>query len=74
MSRDRYAARMAAQGYQRPGERPACRNCAHSAEVQGMRRRTADEPMDCRLGGFLVSPMGICDRHELGGSMQRRPT
>lgn len=64
MSKDRFAARMSAQGYQRPGERAACRNCAHAVEVAlGTRRFTPWPPLDCRLGGFLVAPMGICPQH-----------
>lgn len=64
MSRDRYSMSKLAQGYTGPEGRPGCRDCAHAAEVAGRERRSAWDPMDCRLGAFLVHPWGICDRHQ----------
>ncbi len=62
MSRERIMQRQHAQGYLSPALRPGCRNCVHAAEPPDQLRRLGD-PMECRLGRFLVSPGGVCDHH-----------
>lgn len=65
MPGDRYATRKLAQGYQSPLDRPACRNCAHRGQPAPCRGGGSAVAYDCRLGRFLVSPGGICPRHEI---------
>lgn len=64
MTRDYYTVRKAMQGYQSPWQRPACRTCVHGTEIMGRERRSPHDAMQCRLGGFHVSPLGICPSHE----------
>lgn len=66
MSKSRFDARKAAQGYKSLDARSGCRNCTHGAEITGRVRRSPWEPMDCRLGAFWVSPFGICNHFKPG--------
>jgi len=58
----RLVAKHAQVGYQVPGERPGCRNCAHIAEtcVPYVAPRWV-----CDLHGFEVTSGGICPSHKL---------
>jgi hypothetical protein len=64
----RLVAKHAQVGYQTPGERPGCRNCAHFEVVRHespvIAPRTA-----CTLHDLEVTSGGICNSHKL----QRKP-
>lgn len=51
-----------AQGYLAPSQRDGCRSCAHRSETAIQLEFGAS--YECQLGGFLVSPGGICPRHQ----------
>lgn len=64
----RLVAKHAQVGYQTPGDRPGCRNCAHFEQVRH------DSPIiaprqACTKHGLEVTSGGICHDHQL----QRRP-
>ena len=64
----RLVAKHAQVGYQTPGDRPGCRNCAHFEVVRHdspvIAPRTA-----CTLHDLEVTSGGICNSHKL----QRKP-
>ncbi|SFE32878.1 hypothetical protein [Paracidovorax konjaci] len=64
----RLVAKHSQVGYQTPGDRPGCRNCAHFEVVRHdspiIAPRTA-----CRLHDLEVTSGGICNSHKL----QRKP-
>jgi hypothetical protein len=67
MSADRVAARRAyrraAQGYLTPSQRPGCNDCRHCGP-QSYTFNDGRSARHCALGGFFVSPGGICKHHQ----------
>lgn len=60
--------RQAAMAFRNAGARPACRNCKHGQQVYVERMPPYDRAgWECTKGGFKVSAMAICDKHELKG-------
>ena len=57
--------RQAAMGFQNPGQRSGCRDCKHFEQVTAEREPPYDTAgWECKLGGFKVSAMAICSKHE----------
>lgn len=60
-----HASRKAAQGYRAPGAREGCRNCCYSRSSTST---YSNGPLlHCVLGRFVVSPSGICPKHQPAG-------
>lgn len=55
--RDKFQTAKAAQAYVGALERPRCETCKHCAECYGSSQQ-------CRIGGFLVTRYGHCQRWE----------
>lgn len=56
--------KQALQGYTPTMQRTACRNCAQGHEVLAERMPPYDtNSWQCRLGGFRVSAMAICNQY-----------
>lgn len=53
---------IAVMGYQRPNERDCCKNCDHHRQEQSdaVGQRAGDIRHTCAVGGFVVSPFGVC--------------
>lgn len=49
------------QGFIPAQSRPSCQGCAH---VSRMVHGTGNVGLQCMKGGFFVTPMGVCERHE----------
>ena len=64
MALDQFTARNLSQGYQPPAQRDGCRNCRHCSWAP---RGFGEGTYSCKLGGFFVSPRGICSKHQLAG-------
>ncbi len=63
----RLVAKHAQVGYQTPGDRPGCRNCAHFDQLQ--RQSVAGFAQICSKHAIEVTSGGICNSHKL----QRKP-
>lgn len=59
----RLVAKHAQVGYQTPGERPGCRNCAHFDHLQ--RQSSSGTAQICSLHELEVTSGGICNSHKL---------
>ena len=49
------------QGFVPAQRRPSCQSCAHAHR---MVHGNSNVGLQCMLGGFFVTPMGVCERHE----------
>ena len=57
--------RQAAMDFQSAGQRSGCRDCKHGKQVIVDRMPPYDTAgWECKLGGFKVSAMAICSKHE----------
>ena len=70
MGRDRFQQRRSALGYQAPAEREGCRSCRHRS-AEALSFDGGRIAYDCRLGGFLVVPGGICREYQQAGIAAR---
>lgn len=64
MQKGRFDQRRTGQGYKAPAERDGCRNCRHCSWAP---RGFGEGTYSCKLGGFFVSPRGICNNHQPAG-------
>lgn len=64
MQKGRFDQRRTGQGYKAPAERDGCRNCRYCSWAP---RGFGEGTYSCKLGGFFVSPRGICDHHQPAG-------
>lgn len=62
MVKNLYASRRADQGYLSPSQREGCRSCADRSAA-GLRLDRDFDAYECLLGGFIVSPGGICPHY-----------
>ena len=67
MALDQFTARKLSQGYQPPAQRDGCRNCAHRSAAALGADPDGRIAFNCKLGGFFVSPRGICNNHQPAG-------
>lgn len=49
------------QGYIHAQQRPSCHSCQHAHR---MVHQGGNVGLQCMLGGFFVTAMGACERHE----------
>lgn len=54
----------AAMGYQSANQRPCCRNCAHSQQVEPTRAYNDLWLWRCTKGGFGTTVQAVCNEHQ----------
>ncbi len=67
MQKGRFDQRRTGQGYKAPSERDGCRNCTHRSAAALGADPDGRIAFNCKQGGFLVAPGGICSKHQLAG-------
>jgi len=56
---------MFAQGYRRANERTDnCKHCAQAEVDYGGAGQNYAPRLNCKIGGFMVTAFGRCDRHQ----------